>query len=75
MKRNFKWFFIFSIALFIFICLPTLVHAQPDGCQDPIDGDCPIDNGVIVLLAVGAAYGIKKVVVSRKARVINAQEL
>ena len=71
MKRNFKWFFIFRIAICIFLCFPTIVHAQPDGCPDPLDGDCPIDNGVIVLLAIGAGYGIKKVVDSRKAREIE----
>ena len=78
MKRNFKWFFIFTIAIGIFLCLPTFVHAQdPLPCvgPDPLDGECPIDSGLIVLLAVGAGYGIKKVVDSRKARVINTQEL
>jgi len=55
----------------IFLCQPTIVHAQPDGCQDPLDGDCPIDNGVLALLAIGAGYGIKKVVDSRKARAIE----
>ena len=71
MKRNFKWFFIFSIALCIFLCLPTFVHAQPDGCPDPDISDCPIDSGLLILITIGAAYGIKKVVDSRKGRVIE----
>ena len=76
MKRNFKWFFIFSISLFIFLSVPTFVHADPqDGppCvgPDPDLGDCPIDSGLLILISIGAAYGIKKVVDSKKDRVIE----
>ena len=74
MKRIFKWIFIFSITLFISICLPVFLHAQ-DGLPcvgpDPDLGDCPIDSGLLILISIGAAYGIKKVVDSRKGRVIE----
>lgn len=41
--------------------------ANPDPSCDPSDPNCPIDGGVTALLAIGAAYGIKKVRDSRKA--------
>lgn len=59
----------------ILICLsPALLHAQgpddpgyipPNPCTDP-DDPCPIDGGVVALLAAGVGYGIKKVHDSRK---------
>ncbi len=71
MKRNFKRIFILSITLFLSLCLPVLVQAQPCVGPDPETGECPIDNGLLVLLTIGVGYGIKKVVDSRKARAIE----
>lgn len=77
MKRIFNWVFTFSIVLFISLCVPTFVHAGPDADQppcvgpDPDLGDCPIDSGLLILISIGAAYGIKKVVDSRKEQVIE----
>ena len=62
----------FSILMVIFICFPTLVHADTDPGCDPqcncrADGSiCPIDGGLFALLAVGVIYGIKKVRDSRR---------
>lgn len=54
-------------ALLIFlICLPSLVHAQPDPGCDPLDPSCPMDGGVIALLIAGIGYGVKKIRDARK---------
>ena len=37
------------------------IHAQPGGLGDDPGVDAPIDGGLSILLAAGAAYGIKKV--------------
>jgi hypothetical protein len=67
MKRNYKWFFSFSILMMVFTWLPTLASADPiiggDDCEaynDPM-AVCPIDGGLGVLIAIGVGYGIKKV--------------
>ena len=45
----------------LFFCLPVLVQAQPeDNGGDPAPQDTPIDGGLSVLLAAGAAYGVKR---------------
>ncbi len=55
--------------MILFICLPVFLHAQgtssDPGC-DPGDPGCPIDGGLIFLLAAGAGYGVKKIKDSRK---------
>ena len=64
MKRFLKRLLMICIFLMVFTCLPGLVHAQPDPCDDPLDTDnpaCPIDGGLTALLAIGVGYGIKKV--------------
>lgn len=74
MKTIFKRILIIGISLFIFICSPAIVKAQPEPpCvgPDPDLGDCPIDSGLLILIAIGAGYGIKKVVDSRKAHAIE----
>lgn len=77
MKTIFKRILIIGISLFIFICSPTIVKAQfgdpepPCVGPDPDLGDCPIDSGLLILIAIGAGYGIKKVVDSRKAHAIE----
>ena len=49
---------------------PAGVYAQSgnpiDPNCDPLDPACPIDSGTIVLLTIGALYGIKKISDSRK---------
>ena len=58
-----------TIYLFLFIqSLCLSVYAGPDpGCdpdcncyRDPPHLPCPIDGGVVMLIVLGAAYGIKK---------------
>lgn len=54
MKKQLKHFF--PTLLFLMVLLiPTIVFAQP---IDP--NDVPIDGGLSLLLAAGAAYGAKK---------------
>lgn len=67
MKRLSKGWLVFYLLIVFIVCLPltTLAGVEP-GC-DPGNPACPIDGGLTALLAVGAAYGIKKVRDSRKA--------
>jgi len=52
----------------ILMLLPTLLLAQPQnngydtGDGDPDAENVPFDGGLIVLVAVGVGYGIKKVI-------------
>jgi hypothetical protein len=46
---------LYFVLLLIFIALPAITHAQ---IIDP--NDTPIDGGLSLLLAAGAAYGVKK---------------
>lgn len=43
--------------LIVMLAIPVLTMAQGDPGGDP---DAPIDGGLSVLLAAGAAYGVKK---------------
>lgn len=45
-----------AVILLLVLLIPTIVFAQ--GPPDP--NDVPIDGGLSVLLAAGAAYGVKK---------------
>lgn len=59
-----------AVAILFMICLaPSISFAQAlnpgDPCTDP-DEYCPIDGGVVALLAAGVGYGIKKVRDSRQ---------
>ncbi len=76
MKANLKRFFIIGISLIMFVCLPALVKAQPDPCGDPQNPDeqCPIDSGLLILIGIGAGYGIKKVVDLRKIGALKPAE-
>ena len=78
MKRYNRWFWMISVVLFVSLFLPIFVQAQdtpPCVGPDPIYGDCPIDSGLVFLLIVGAAYGIKKVVDARKSSVGQTSEI
>ena len=46
--------------LFVFLLLPGLLHAQPNP-DCPPDMICPIDGGLVALIAVGVGYGVKKI--------------
>jgi len=55
--------------------MPGLVHAQiiiDPGC-DPSDPSCPIDGGLVLLLATGVGYGIIKFMFTRKKEIIKTQ--
>ena len=64
MKQNVKWLTMLATMLIVFICLPSLVQAQPE-CPNP-NIPCPIDGGLSFLIAAGVVYGVKKVRDSRK---------
>lgn len=65
MKQNVKWLTMLATMLIVFICLPSLVQAQPFDCPNP-DLPCPIDGGLSFLIAAGVVYGVKKVRDGRK---------
>ena len=50
-----------ALVLVCCLVLPMLTYAQPDP-----PADTPIDGGLSLLLAAGAAYGVKKYRDSRK---------
>ena len=62
----------FTILLAIICIIPHIGFSQilgdppPPPCTDPDDPTCPIDGGLSLLLAAGAAYGVKKYRSSRK---------
>ena len=76
--KQFKRILIFKFLVIVLFCLPYFVAAQigdpgcdPDNmrCGDPdctFRVWCPIDNGVILLLGIGALYGIKVIRDQRK---------
>jgi hypothetical protein len=61
MKKSYWQLSYLVMLLFVFLLLPGLVHAQPGpGCV-PDDEYCPIDGGLVALIAVGVGYGVKKI--------------
>lgn len=52
-----KFNILFSFLLLVAIAVPLIGLAQGDPGGDP---DAPIDGGLSLLLAAGAAYGVKK---------------
>ncbi len=73
MKKIQKLIVITGLFVFIFFGAATSLHAQTDPGCDPLGGGvrpdgspCPIDGGVVALLILGAAYGVKKVADHRK---------
>jgi hypothetical protein len=49
----------FLAALIIAMCLPIFSFAQGGGLP-PAPADVPIDGGLVILLAAGVGYGVKK---------------
>lgn len=67
MKKALKLFLIAGV----FLSLPLLSMAQtpphpnggnnPGGGNTPVGGGAPIDGGLSILIAMGAAYGARKI--------------
>ena len=68
MKRFAQWILTFGFLMFFLTSLPQMLLAQADGGCDPLDPACPVDGGVVLLLIIGAVYGIKKITDSRRAK-------
>ncbi len=50
-----------SLMIALLITFPFLIIAQPsDPCPDPNLPDCPIDSGVVFLVAAAFAVALKK---------------
>lgn len=62
---------LFAIALFLQI--PLVLSAQPE-FEDDVD-DVPLDGGISVLLAAGAAYGAKKIYQSKQFKTTNLKKI
>ena len=59
MKKSNKIRSIIMLAVVMLVCFfPYLAMAQPP--DPPPNPDAPIDGGLILLLAVGVGYGVKK---------------
>lgn len=57
-----KKFLILSIIIFTIILLPHFSNAQgPDPGCDPLDPACPVDGGVLFLIAAGIGMGARKI--------------
>lgn len=41
-------------------CYTVALAQDPEDNTDPLTNDVPIDGGISILLAGGAAYGVKK---------------
>ncbi|HEY5371660.1 MAG TPA: hypothetical protein VIJ75_21955 [Hanamia sp.] len=83
MKKSYRPLAYLVLLVIIFILLPDLIHAG-GGPGDPGGGDggipnpncppddiCPIDSGLVALIAVGVGYGIKKIWYNKKAESIS----
>jgi hypothetical protein len=62
MKQGINKILVLSFFIFLSLCFPSLVQAQE---VDPGPGPdaptaVPIDGGLVILLAAGAGYGLKK---------------
>ena len=68
MKYNLKLILILCIVIVLLTFFPSIMHAQSVDCPDLPDPDipCPIDGGVVTLLAVGIFYGVKKIYDTRR---------
>jgi hypothetical protein len=66
MKRFYHCFFIvFFLLLFVSKILVAQGSPVDPGC-DPDDPYCPMDSGLVVLLVMGAGYGVIKYIVFNK---------
>ena len=66
MKYISSFVFIAIILFFLINFLPVRGYAQlGDPGEDP-DAQIPIDDGVVLLIAAGVGYGLKKAIENRK---------
>lgn len=63
MKRLSAIVLLSGIFFIAFSLLPATVFGQPDPGGDP---DAPIDGGVVLLIAAGVGYGVKRTREQRK---------
>ena len=65
-KAIIKIFMISAVALFAYTSAFSQGPPPPPGFGEPEDQPAPIGSGLGILLALGAAYGAKKVFDARK---------
>lgn len=70
MKKSYWPLTYLILLLFVFLLLPGLTQAQPNPECGP-DNPCPIDSGLVALIAVGIGYGIKKIRDQRKVETLS----
>ena len=71
MISNFKKILLTSIIFFLFVFVsladaPPPPGSGPSGTDPPVGGGTPIGSGIVLLISLGAGYGIKKVYNVRK---------
>jgi hypothetical protein len=64
MKRS---LYIQITMLLLVICLPSLLHAQPNFTDDVVDA--PVDGGLSLLIAAGVGFGAKRLKEKRKQQI------
>lgn len=65
MKKILKFVPLFITTILIFLALNIYADGPPDppphgGDKPPVGGGAPIGSGLVVLLVLGSAYGVKK---------------
>jgi hypothetical protein len=60
MKKSIVFGFLVMVMAFIPSVLQAQIDPPPDPCPDPGDPDCPIDSGVVLLMAGAVAIAAKK---------------
>lgn len=72
MKKYSKWILMFSVLFISLNVSPYILVAQDivDGNPGP-DVDAPIDGGIILLVAAGIGYGVKKARDNRKRSTVH----
>lgn len=61
MKRVRKVFFPLIVLTMIALFSPVLGKSQADPGCDPMEPGCPVDGGVLFLVAAGIGIGAKKI--------------
>ena len=77
MQKISKTFKIFLLAITICIAVPTFAQLDPNAASGGASGDpdTPIDGGLSILIAAGAAAGARKLHKNRKQKELDNKEI
>ncbi len=76
MKKSIKFIPLFIITILIFLTLNIYADGPPDpppqgGDKPPVGGGAPIGSGLVILLVLGSAYGVKKLYNYKKKKLLD----